>query len=430
MSRPNVIVFFTDQQRWDTMTDHGNPLGLTPDLDRIARENTHVAKSFTCQPLCGPARACFQTGMYATQTGCYRNGVPLPQDAQTLAHCFNEGGYDTGYIGKWHLAPDNCIGPVERQYRGGYQYWLGANVLEFTSEAYNTVLYDNDNNPVDLPGYRVDALTDAAIKYIDNHRRDPFFLMISYLEPHHQNQIDDFPPPIGYRERYTGRWAPPDLATLGGSANQHLGGYFGMVKRLDEAYGRLIDALISLELLENTIVLFTSDHGCHFKTRNQEYKRSCHESSIRVPTVLSGPGFKGIGRLDNLVSLVDLPPTLLDAAGLDIPQNMNGRSILSLTKNIENKDWPDEVFIQISEAQTGRAIRTQRWKYSVSADSGESQHADQYHEEYLYDLQTDPYELSNLIGTEKHRQIAGEMKDLLLRYILEIEGKTPEIFSA
>ena len=112
---------------------------------------------------------------------------------------------------------------------------------------------------------------------------------------------------------------PPDLAALGGSAHQHLGGYYGMVKRLDEALGRLLDALKSLDLLDNTIVLFTSDHGCHFKTRNAEYKRSCHESSIRVPTALSGPGFEGGGQVRQLVSLVDLPPTLLDAAGLPVP---------------------------------------------------------------------------------------------------------------
>ena len=118
------------------------------------------------------------------------------------------------------------------------------------------------------------------------HQQEPFFLFISYIEPHHQNHIDDYPPPDGYREQYTGRWTPPDLAALGGSSAQHLGGYFGMVKRLDEALGRLQDALESLSLSDNTVVLFTSDHGNHFKTRNAEYKRSCHESSVRVPTAI------------------------------------------------------------------------------------------------------------------------------------------------
>ena len=173
----------------------------------------------------------------------------------------------------------------------------------------------------------------------------------------------------GYRERYAGRWIPPDLAALGGSTHQHLAGYYGMVKRLDEALGRLLDALKSLGILENTILLFTSDHGCHFKTRNGEYKRSCHESSIRVPTALHGPGFHGGGRLPQLVSLIDLPPTLLDAAGLSVPEAMQGRSILPLLRGEAEaaESWPEEMFVQISEAQVGRAVRTHRWKYGVDA---------------------------------------------------------------
>ena len=101
--KPNVIVFFTDQQRWDTTGLHGNPMGLTPNLDRLAREHTHAAYSFTCQPVCGPARSCLQPGLYATTTGCHRKAIPLPEDRQTLAHYFAGAGYDTGYIGKWLL---------------------------------------------------------------------------------------------------------------------------------------------------------------------------------------------------------------------------------------------------------------------------------------------------------------------------------------
>ena len=319
--RPNIIVFFTDQQRWDTTGIHGNPLGLTPNFDRMAREGTDIHYSITCQPVCGPARSCLQTGMYATNTGVFRNGLTLKDDAVTMAQCFNEAGYDTGYIGKWHLATQD---PAPEDERGGYQYWLAANLLEFTSDVYDTVVFDNDNQPVKLPGYRVDALTDAAIRYIDAHQDAPFFLFVSYLEPHHQNHVDDYPPPDGYREPYTGKWVPPDLQALGGSSAQQLGGYFGMVKRLDEALGRMRDALKSLGMADNTVILFTSDHGNHFKTRNPEYKRSCHEASVRVPTAFCGPGFDGRGRVNQQVSLLDLPPTLLDAAGIDIPETMEG----------------------------------------------------------------------------------------------------------
>ncbi|HXF60269.1 MAG TPA: sulfatase-like hydrolase/transferase [Caldilineaceae bacterium] len=427
--RPNVIVFFTDQQRWDTTGIHGNPLELTPNFDRMARRGTDVHYSYTCQPVCGPARACLQTGMYATNTGVFHNGIPLPQHLNTLAKCFNAGGYATGYIGKWHLGSRDPVPPEER---AGYQEWLASNLLEFTSDAYDTVMFDGAGRRVKLPGYRVDALTDAAIRYVDAHQEEPFFLFISYLEPHHQNHIDDYPPPDGYRERYTGRWTPPDLAALGGSSAQHLGGYYGMVKRLDEALGRLLDALKSLGLDEDTVVLYTSDHGCHFKTRNAEYKRSCHESAARVPTAICGPGFNGKGRVEQLVSLVDLPPTLLDAAGLPIPASMEGRSLLPLL-NGQATDWPEEVFIQISESQVGRAIRTRRWKYGVNAPDKHGSRdpgSDHYVEQYLYDLESDPYELQNLVGQEALAAVAAELRERLIARMVAAGEAAPTITPA
>ena len=431
--RPNVIVFFTDQQRWDTTGVHGNPLGLTPNFDRMAQWGTHLYNAFTCQPVCAPARASLQTGLYATETSVFRNGIALPTDMRTLAHHFGAAGYRTAYIGKWHLASED---PVPEAQQGGYEYWLGSNLLEFTSEPYNTVMYDRAGNAVKLPGYRVDALTDAAIRYIDVHQEQPFYLFLSFLEPHHQNHIDDYVAPDGYRERYTGRWVPPDLAELGGSVHQHLGGYYGIVKRLDEALGRMLDALKSLGLSEDTILLYTTDHGSHFKTRNSEYKRSCHESAVRLPTALCGPsahrrepGFDGGGRIQQLVSLVDLPPTLLDAAGLPVPEEMQGRSIVPLLHG-NAAEWPEEVFIQISESQVGRAVRTHRWKYSVVAPDKEGWRdpaADHYIEEYLYDLEADPYELTNLLGYESHQKVAAVMRERLIRRMVEAGEAAPTI---
>ena len=268
----------------------------------------------------------------------------------------------------------------------------------------------------------------AAIRYISEQKDKPFFLFLSFLEPHHQNHVDDYPPPPGYRERYTGRWIPGDLAALGGSSARHLGGYFGMVKRLDEALGRLLDAMRSMGLLDNTVILCTTDHGNHFKTRNSEYKRSCHEASIRIPMALSGPRFNGGGRVTDLVSLVDMPPTLLDAAGLPIPADMEGRSILDGRKN-----WPDDVFIQISESQVGRAIRTKRWKYGVTAadrDGWNDMDAPLYTEQYLYDLEHDPHEQTNLIGFASHRELTQSLRERLLKHLQKVEKASPTIVSA
>lgn len=430
---PNVVVFFTDQQRWDTTGIHGCPLDLTPNYDRMARQGTHFAEATTCQPVCGPARSCLQTGQYATTTGCWRNGIPLSPDATTMAKAFGQAGYDTGYIGKWHLASTRgaVTDPAER---GGYDYWLASNALEATSNAYDTRLYDNDNREVRLPGYRVDAVTDAAIRYLDGCResRRPFFLFLSYIEPHHQNHTDDYPPPEGYRERYSGSWMPPDLSALPGSAHQHWAGYCGMVKRLDEALGRIRDALKSLALSDDTIVLFTSDHGCHFKTRNGEYKRSCHESSIRVPCALTGPGFTAGGERREPFSLVDIAPTLIDAAGISVPATMQGRSAIPLIHN-QSGEWPEEAFIQISESQVGRAIRTRHWKYGVVAPElhgGKDAGSDRYTETFLYDLDSDPYELTNLIDAESHEGVRNVLRNRLLRRMQEAGESPPEIVQA
>jgi arylsulfatase A-like enzyme len=184
-------------------------------------------------------------------------------------------------------------------------------------------------------------------------------------------------------------------------------------------------------ILDNTIVVFTSDHGCHFKTRNPEYKRSCHESSIRVPLAIRGPGFDGGGALRQMVSLIDLPPTLLDAAGIAVPKTFQGRSILPLVRE-RSMDWPDDVYVEISESQCGRSIRTGRWKYSVHAPEVKSStpHAEKYVEQFLYDLYADPYELKNLIGIKSHEPVAVKMRQRLLKRMAEIGLPPCEIVPA
>ncbi|SDH04952.1 sulfatase-like hydrolase/transferase [Nonomuraea jiangxiensis] len=418
--RPNVIVVFTDQQRWDTVGP------LTPNLDRMARHGTQATVAITPQPVCAPARAALQTGRYPTTTGVHRNGRALPAGERTLAHHFGAAGYATGYIGKWHLADTE---PVPAEQRGGYRSWLGANALEHTSDAYRTIVYDEANDPVLLPGYRSDALLDAAVRFVADHHEEPFYLFVSLLEPHHQNEVDNYPAPDGYEERYQGSWMPPDLAALGGTAHQHMGGYLGQIKRLDEGLGRLLDALRSLDLLDDTIVAYTSDHGNHFKTRNGEYKRSCHDASLRVPLALRGPGFDGGGAISRPVSTIDLPPTLLAAAGLPVPEEMQGRSFLPLVRD-SRADWPEEVFFQVSESEVGRGIRTSRWKYYAVAEDAhpwDDPAALRYREQALYDLESDPYELANLAGFRSHAGVAAELRERLVRRIVAAGEAEPVI---
>ncbi|MCL1909959.1 MAG: sulfatase-like hydrolase/transferase [Kiritimatiellaeota bacterium] len=438
MSKPNVIVFFTDQQRWDTCGFHGNPLGLTPNLDRAAANGTDFHNCFTCQPVCGPARAVLQSGVYPTTNGAFTNDKPLPRDSVTLARLFNQAGYRTGYIGKWHLAPGN--GAVPEDQRGGYTDWLASNTLEFTSDAYRTRMFDNDNKPVDLPGYRVDALTDAAIRYVDSHKAEPFFLFVSYIEPHFQNHLDSYPAPDGYAQRFTDRWTPPDLQQLGGTSARHLPGYYGMVKRLDEAYGRLRDALKSLALDDDTVVLFTTDHGLAFPWM----KCNLHDDGTGVTLMLRYPGNPSRGRaLDSLTSHLDVFPTLCDLLGLEKPDWLQGVSLLPVL-NRERGEVRGELFSQVlyhAAYEPQLAVRTHRHKYIrrytpdypftalPNIDHGATYDYLMAHgiaekrldEEQLYDLVLDPMERDNLAAKPGHAETLRDMRVLLDTWMRETD---------
>lgn len=434
--RPNIIFYFSDQQRWDTVNEEA-----TPNLMQLAREGIQFENSYTCQPVCGPARACLQTGMYATQCGCYWNGVPLPQTIRPMAEYFNEAGYETAYVGKWHLASDRLpnVGfhcektaiPKERQ--GGYKnWWRAADVLEFTSHGYDGYVFDAEGNQIDFKGYRADCINDFALEYLDQKQSDdPFFLFISQLEPHHQNDHHCYEGPKETVEKFRDYPIPPDLSFLEGDYEQMYPDYMAAINRLDENVGRLVAKLKEKGLYENTILIYTSDHGSHFKTRNLEYKRSCHDSATHTPLIIRGGPFQGGKKEDRLVSLIDLPPTMLDLAGIPIPKSYMGHSLVrELTGEEPERDC---VFIQISESQCGRAIRTKQYKYSVRALSptGYTIHRSPvYFEDYLYDLTKDPIEKNNLIKDRSYAFVRQKMKKLLLREMERAGEKKPVILPA
>ncbi|MHB9032303.1 MAG: sulfatase-like hydrolase/transferase [Anaerolineae bacterium] len=409
MTPPNIVFLFSDQQRWDTCGCYGQPLDITPNLDRLAAQGVRFEYAFTCQPVCGPARACLQTGKWATEVGCHTNHRMLPMQETTIAHQLAARGYDTAYIGKWHLAstgakggPDDfTVSPIPPERRGGYDYWLASDVLEFTSHSYDGHMFDGAGQARYFPEgrYRVDALTDWALEYLAGRGHNkPFFLFVSYIEPHHQNDHGHFEGPHGSKEKFRDFVVPGDLAGTEGDWQQEYPDYLGCIHSLDENVGRVCDALDSLGLADNTLLVYTSDHGSHFRTRNAEYKRSCHDSCIRIPLIMRGPGFRGGKIPQDLVSLIDLPPTLLAAAGADIPAGLRGHN-LQILLNDPPANWPDEVFLQISESQCGRAIRTRRWKYSVRAPdkTGSDPSSEVYVEDFLYDLESDPHERTNLV---------------------------------
>lgn len=414
MKKPNIIFYFSDQQRADTAGCYGQKLPVTPNLDSVAKEGTLFENAFTCQPVCGPMRACLQSGVYATQIGCYRNDIALPTDTKGIAHYLKEAGYDTAYIGKWHLASDSehrlATKATPKERRGGYDYWRAADVLEFTSHGYNGYVFDENGNKLDFKGYRADRINDYAIEYVKKSHDKPFFMFVSHLEPHHQNDHLRFESPKGLKNSFKNYDVPGDLKGTLGDWRLQMPSYLACCNRVDYNFGKLIQTLKDEGIYDNTVIIYTSDHGCHFRTRNAEYKRSCHEASIKVPLVITGGGFTGGGKVSDLVSLIDLPATVLDIAGAEIPEHFMGKSLA-------DKKGHESVFIQISESQIGRAVRTDRWKYSVSAKNRDSAFADSYTEDCLYDLQNDPYEKNNLISDPSLAQTRKELREILLEYM-------------
>jgi arylsulfatase A-like enzyme len=436
MASPNVLVIFADQQRWDTLGANGHPMDLTPNLDAMARRGTRFLMPFTNQPVCAPARASLLTGRHGTAHGVWRNGIGLEPGTPTIATRLRDVGYRTGYVGKWHLAPAEAgRGAVPEAYRHGFtDFWEASNTLEFTSQPFDTVMFDASGEAVRTAGYRVDACTDRAIAMLDHlgSDGDPFLAMVSYLEPHHQNDVDEYVAPDGYAHRYASPFVPPDLRPLPGSWGQHLPGYYGAIRSLDENVGRLIEALRARGTLENTIVVYTADHGCHFKTRNREYKRSCHDASIRIPMVISGPGFDRRQIVPEPVGLIDLCPTLLDACGVQVDDQIQGRSFLPLVaRNSATCDeWPDDVLVQISESGVARALRTTRWTYSVLArdlaGSGVSGASD-YIETHLYDNYSDPHQHVNLVGRQGYDDVRQRLRARLVERMVAAGEGAPSI---
>ncbi len=445
----NIIFYFTDQQRWDTCGCFGQPLDITPNLDALAREGVKFDNAFSPQPVCGPCRALFQTGKYPTETGCFRNNIMLPAGVKTLGQYIEEAGYETAYIGKWHLASDgelekppaidHTVTAIPRELRGGYTgFWRAADVLEFTSHGYDGFVFDENDRRVDFKGYRADCINDMALEFLDGYTGEkPFFMTISQIEPHHQNDRRHYEGPEGSKERFKDFVLPEDLKALGGNAAEEYPDYLGQCASLDENLGRLVAKLKEKGLYENTVILFASDHGSHFLTRNRDehlngyddYKRSCHDACLHVPLVIAGGPYRGGRTVEELVSTASLPKTILALAGVDVGGAMIGENLLDVVeKKADNR--PNEIFAQISESRVGRCIRTARYTYSVYApgvNGGEAAASDRYADDFLYDMEQDPHQLNNVVTDPAYAQVKAELRARLLDWIWQAEGARPVI---
>lgn len=441
MGQPNVLVVLSDQQRPDSCGVYGQRLPVTPRLDALAADGVAFDEAFTVQPVCGPARAAIQTGLHPTTTGCWRNGIALPPGVPTLADRVAALGYQTGYIGKWHLASNRGRNlPADRQTarferravppdrRGGYHdVWVAADALEHTSGATAGHVYDERGARVSLERYRVDALTDLAIDRLDRFAQDePFFLFVSFLEPHHQNNRFRTIGPRGWAKRFRDFDRPGDLPAWRGDWRWNYAEYLACCASIDANFGRILDHLERSGRLEDTLVVFASDHGSHFRTRNLEYKRSPHDASIWIPLVIAGPGFRGGTHRHDLATNLDLLPTIVTAAGGEHP-DLDGRPLQT------DANSPGDVLIQISESQIGRALRTTSHTYAARARTANllAGHlrpaADCYEGTALYDNISDPHQQHNLLNDRAAAGLRHELARRLASKIEQVEGVRPVV---
>ena len=449
VEQKNVLIIYTDQLRRDVLGCYGGHEVLTPHIDSIAEEGLALDEFYTPSAVCTPSRGCFMTGRYPHASGAYRNGVPVGMQEHGFAEAFRLAGYQTGYIGKWHLASDgelekpptidHTVTAIPRELRGGYSgFWRAADVLEFTSHGYDGYVFDENNNRIDFKGYRPDCITDMALEFFDT--RDPgkpFFMTISQIEPHHQNDRQHYEGPAGSKEKYKKFILPKDLEVLGGNAAEEYPDYLGQCASLDENLGRIVARLKEKGLYDNTVIIFASDHGSHFKTRNtdshlngyDDYKRSCHDACLHVPLVIAGGPFRGGITIKELVSTESLPKTILALAGVEVGDRMIGENLLDV---VEKKDdnRPNEVFAQISESRVGRCIRTPDFLYSVYApglNGGAAASSDTYADDFLYDMRTDPWQLCNVVSDPAYADVKADLRGRLLDWIERAEGMRPVI---
>ncbi|MGH9588966.1 MAG: sulfatase-like hydrolase/transferase, partial [Terracidiphilus sp.] len=318
--------------------------------------------------------------------------------------------------------------PPERRH-GFLDLWEGANEFELVTHPYYGTIWDTDGKEITYKDeYRIDFITGRAVRFLKQPHDKPFLLYVSQLEPHQQNDLRRMVAPKGYAERYMNPLVPADLRSLPGDWQEQLPDYYGCVEKIDESLGTILQTLKEENLLDNTVVAFISDHGCQFKTRNTEYKRSPHDSSIRIPFVFQGPGFDGSIVRDEIVCMIDLTPTLLAAAGAPIPESMKGRNLMPLLTSREaREDWDNTAFVQISESMVGRAIRTRQWCYCIADRSRrgtEVPSSTQYEEYQMYNLADDPYQQVNLAGRQEYREQATKLRELLLKRMIEA-GEDP-----
>ncbi len=434
--RPNILWICTDQQRYDTICSLGNPLIRTPHIDGLIRDGVAFTQAYCQSPVCTPSRASFLTGRYPRTTRCRQNGQSIPPDERLASRLFADAGYRCGLSGKLHLA--SCSdGKVEERIDDGYDHfaWSHHPQPDWPENAYIQwlarhgksweELQSTPNSAYVMPGvpaefHQTTWCAEEAVEFIHRERNAPWFFSFNCFDPHHP-----FDPPAEYLSRYSANAMPLPKSRPGELKNKphfqrldaewahnspgefHSGemsdtdrqevcaAYYAMCELIDDQVGRMLAAIEESGQRNNTIVIFMSDHGELLGDHGIYFKGPhFYDESIHVPLVFSWPEtIRHDHRVDGLTELVDILPTLLDLAGLDIPPRVQGQSLIGhLTGARDATDGREHVYSEYYNSWThgdayGTMLRSEDHKIVVYHGRGTGE---------LYDLRNDPDEFDNL----------------------------------
>lgn len=422
MTRPNLLYILSDQHTQKVAGCYGDPLAPTPNLDHLAARGVTFDNAYTPSPLCTPARMSLLTGRYPSRQGCWTNSDALASDVPTFAHAMGAGGCSPTLVGRLHsIGPDQMRGYAERLVGDHSTNWIGGHghslgVLDKTNDPFRVSI---ERSGAGQSSYELKDrdVTEATLGWLDNLAGEPFCLSVGYLLPHqpyvcatedfrrYQGKVglpalpvpNDEHPYLRWWREHTGSLHLPDEDVIRART-----AYYGLVTSFDRMVGAILDRLKSLGLAENTLVVYASDHGDQIGERGLWWKQTFYEESVKVPLIMAWPGVLPEGeRRAQIVNLIDLGPTMLDALSAPALPNAQGRSFLEVAKDAATA-WLDETFSEYctdgmapwagTQPVQQRMIRRGRWKLI-------------YYHGYppqLFDLEDDPAELHDLAGDPRH----------------------------
>jgi arylsulfatase A-like enzyme len=409
--KPNVIYILTDQWRSSAFGYAGDPVVKTPNIDKFSKESVIFRNAVSVCPVCTPYRASLLTGRFPTSTGMFLNDLYLPESELCMAEIFKSAGYRTAYYGKWHLDGHGRSNFIPRERRQGFDFWK-AN--ECDHEYNHDPYYENDDLGIKYwPKYSPFAIEEDVELYLEkvSSEKNPLLLFISLGTPHfpHQTAPEEYkkmypPGKLIFRENVARDEFP--------AISEELQGYYAHCTATDKAIGDLINKLKKLNLFDNSIIIFTSDHGEMMGSHGvrPKEKQLAWDEAVKVPFLIRFPGIKKNGGKEVFSPLTtpDILPTMLSLANIDIPKSIEGEDLSSMIRNPGKQKDRSALFMSVSPFATTpfteyRGIKTTQYTYVKTPDKATM----------LFDNITDPYQMNNLIDKPDFQKLQQKMEKLL-----------------